>query len=116
LREVPVIVVSIVGSENRGTIFGAADLLNKPVSREELCAVLRRNVRPGLTRALVIDDDPAARNMIGAYLTEEKVEVQTADNGKDGLDRLKTFTADLIILDLMMPVMDGMTFLGTLRR
>jgi PAS domain S-box-containing protein len=116
LFEVPVVVVSIVASENRGTIFGAADLLNKPVSREELCSVLRRNVRPGKSKVLVVDDDADARQIIAEYLADEQAEIQTAADGKEALQRLQTFTPDLIILDLMMPVMDGVTFLDTVRR
>lgn len=115
LREVPVVVVSIAGRENRGTIFGAADLLNKPVSREELCAVLRRNIRPGMRKVLVVDDDPIARRMLAEFLHPEGVEVVTAENGEQALGLLEQPGADLVILDLMMPVMDGMTFLGTVR-
>jgi PAS domain S-box-containing protein len=116
LMDVPVVVVSIVGRENRGTIFGAADLLNKPVSREELCAVLRRNVRPGKSKVLLVDDDESARRVMSEYLSDEQAEIATAGNGQEALDRLTSFTPDLIILDLMMPVMDGMTFLDALRR
>jgi len=116
LFDVPVVVVSIVGSENRGTIFGAADLLNKPVNRDELCTVLRRNVKHGNGKVLVVDDDADARQIVTEYLKDEKVEIQTAVDGEDALRRLEEFTPDLIILDLMMPVMDGMTFLHTIRR
>jgi CheY-like chemotaxis protein/HPt (histidine-containing phosphotransfer) domain-containing protein len=116
LTEVPVVVVSIVGSENRGTIFGAADLLNKPVARDELCSVLRRNVKPGKSKVLVVDDDADARQIITEYLAEESAEIETAVNGQDALHRLESFKPDLIILDLMMPVMDGMTFLDAIRR
>ena len=116
LFDVPVVVVSIVGSENKGTIFGAADLLNKPVSRDELCTVLRRNVKHGNGKVLVVDDDADARQIVSDYLKEENVEIQTAMDGEDALRRLEEFSPDLIILDLMMPVMDGMTFLHTIRR
>jgi PAS domain S-box-containing protein len=116
LFDVPVVVVSIVGSENRGTIFGAADLLNKPVNRDELCSVLRRHVRHEGGKVLVVDDDADARKVVSEYLKDENVEIQTAVDGQDALARLDRFSPDLIILDLMMPVMDGMTFLHTIRR
>ncbi len=116
LRGIPVVVVSIVGRENRGTIFGAADLLSKPVSREELCAVIRRNVKPGRNRVLVVDDDEGARRMIADYLEDEPVEVRTAENGQDALVRMEEAAPDVVVLDLMMPVMDGMGFLGAIRR
>ena len=116
LRDVPVVVVSIVGRENRGTVFGAADLLSKPVTKEDLSDVLRRNLRPGSGRVLVVDDDPAAQRLIMEYLSDEPLQVAVAENGLEAFRRMESFRPDLIILDLMMPVMDGMTFLGTLRR
>jgi len=115
LFNVPVVVVSIVASENRGTIFGAADLLNKPVAKEELCAVLRRNVKSGPSKVLIVDDDANARQIMSEYLSGEQAEIQTAGNGQEALERLQLFTPDLVILDLMMPVMDGMQFLNILR-
>jgi CheY-like chemotaxis protein/HPt (histidine-containing phosphotransfer) domain-containing protein len=116
LHEIPVVVVSIVASENRGTIFGAADLLNKPVSREELCSVLKRNVANGKGRVLVVDDSEDARRIMSDYLADEQAVIETAADGQEALDRLETFAPDLVILDLMMPVMDGMTFLDKIRR
>jgi CheY-like chemotaxis protein len=116
LHEIPVVVVSIVASENRGTIFGAADLLNKPVSREELCSVLRRNVASGKGKVLVVDDSEDARQIMSEYLADEQATIDTAANGQEALRKLETFSPDLVILDLMMPVMDGMTFLDTIRR
>jgi CheY-like chemotaxis protein len=116
LRDIPVVVVSIVGRENKGTVFGAADLLSKPVSREDLAEVLRRNLRPGAARVLVVDDDPAAQRLIMEHLSEQPIQVAVAENGLEAFRRMESFRPDLIILDLMMPVMDGMTFLGTLRR
>jgi PAS domain S-box-containing protein len=114
--DIPVVVVSIVASENRGTIFGAADHLNKPVSREELCAVLRRNVRHGKARVLVVDDSEDARRVMSAFLADEDAVIETAADGQEALSKLPAFKPDLIILDLMMPVMDGMTFLNSIRR
>ncbi|HEX7901895.1 MAG TPA: response regulator [Planctomycetota bacterium] len=116
LRDIPVVVVSIVGRENRGTVFGAADLLSKPVSREDLAEVLRRNLGSGSKRLLVVDDDPSAQRLIMEHLKGEPIVVAVAENGLEAFRRLESFRPDLIILDLMMPVMDGMTFLGTLRR
>ena len=116
LRDIPVVVVSIVGRENRGTIFGAADVLNKPVSKEEICSVIRRNVRPGKNRVLVVDDDEGARQMITAALEGEPVEVRTAENGQDALLKMEEFPPDVVVLDLVMPVMDGMGYLDAIRR
>ncbi len=116
LGRIPAVVVSVVAAENRGTVFGAADVLSKPVSRETLCEVLRRNVVEKPCKVLVVDDDPVARRLIRELLAEQGAEVADAENGREALERLKAFAADLVILDLMMPEMDGVTFLGHLRQ
>ncbi len=119
LGEVPVVVVSIVARENRGTVYGAVDLLDKPVSREALAEMLRRNLtgRRGVrSKALVVDDNDDARRLAAAYLAEEGFLTREAVNGRDALDKLDGFSPDLVILELMMPVMDGMLFLEALRR
>ncbi len=116
LSGVPVVVVSIVARENQGTILGAVDLLDKPVSREALQELLRRNLTSPRGRVLVVDDNADARRIVSDYLADEGFEACEAVNGADALERLQRFDADLIILDLMMPVMDGLTFLDALRR
>ena len=116
LANVPVVVVSIVAHENRGTILGAVDLLDKPVSRDSLHALLRRTLQSRKGRALVVDDHADSRQLVTAYLHEEGFETCEAANGAEALERLERFDADLIILDLMMPVMDGLSFLDALRR
>jgi PAS domain S-box-containing protein len=116
LQAVPVVVVSIVARENRGTVLGAVDLLDKPVSREALHAILRRNLHARRGRALVVDDSADARRLLAASLRQEGFETREAANGAEALERLKHFAADLILLDLLMPEMDGLAFLDALRR
>jgi len=114
LRQIPVVVVSIVARENRGKILGAVDVLEKPLAREELLAVLQRTLSTE-RKLLVVDDDEDARRLIAAFLSDEGYEIRTASNGREALDLLAPFSPDLVILDLMMPVMDGMEFLDTIR-
>jgi len=61
-------------------------------------------------RVLVVDDDPAIREFVGQALEDEGYEVRLAVNGQDALTTLFEWQANLIVLDLMMPTMDGWTF------
>ena len=116
LAHIPVVVVSVVGNENRGHIFGAVDVLQKPVAREDFVAALQRNIRAARPRVLIVDDDADARNILAAYMQDEKeVEIRHAGNGHEALALMENFPPDLILLDLMMPVMDGLAFLDALR-
>jgi CheY-like chemotaxis protein len=115
LRATPVAIVSVIAGENRGHIFGAVDVLQKPVERGELLAVLKRNLLPSKPRLLVVDDDPDARRLLTSWLTSEAGEMRTAATGQEALKVLDSFTPDALLLDLVMPVMDGMTLLSLLR-
>lgn len=117
LREIPVVVVSMAAGEGGGQLLGAVDVLPKPVDRESLLRVLWRNLSPRRgSQVLVVDDDPDARELVGRVLEEEGLEVRYAANGAEGLSEVEVEVPDAILLDLMMPVMDGFTFLDHLRR
>ena len=119
LALIPVIVISSETRFNRATFLGALDFLEKPVATDELLAVIARHL-PAERRArvLVVDDDPDARRIITDTLMEEyPCDVTHAGDGVDALERLQTGAVpDLIVLDLIMPRMDGFTFLAALRR
>jgi CheY-like chemotaxis protein len=109
------VVVSIVAEERRGSILGAVDILEKPVSRDDLLAALRRSLLPVRAKILIVDDEEDARRILLSHLADEPVEVRTAANGREALASLEAFPPDLILLDLIMPVMDGVEFLDVLR-
>lgn len=69
-----------------------------------------------MAKILVIDDEPSIINLVSAYLKPEGYEVYTAADGKAGLKAARAFQPDLIILDLMLPGMDGIELLSRLRR
>lgn len=116
LREIPVVVVSIVAAEGRGRLLGAVDLLTKPVDREDLLRVLWRNlVRNGAGRVLLVEDDVSTRLAVSRYLRAAGLKVRAVANGKEALKAVDEEAPDAVILDLMTPVMDGFTFLDRLR-
>ena len=69
-----------------------------------------------MAKILVIDDEPSIVNLVTAYLKPEGYEVHTAMDGPSGLKAARVFKPDLIILDLMLPGMDGIELLSRLRR
>lgn len=115
LSKIPVIVISMVASENRGLLLGAIDFLDKPIHRDELMAVLQRNLSDSRGRVLMVEDDLDTQQLFAAYLSAEDIEIRLAENGYVALDMLDEFKPDAIILDLMMPVMNGTEFLRRLR-
>jgi signal transduction histidine kinase/CheY-like chemotaxis protein len=115
LMDIPVILMTIVDEKNRGYSLGAADYMVKPVDRERLGAVLRGIVKSAGRRVLVVDDDDIMRRGLLQTLEKEGWKVSEADNGRVGLARLAEAVPDVIVLDLMMPEMDGFEFLDELR-
>src|SRR5512141_1135738 len=69
-----------------------------------------------MTKILVVDDEPSIINLVTAYLKPEGYEVYTATDGNAGLKAARAFKPDLIILDLMLPGIDGIELLSRLRR
>jgi signal transduction histidine kinase/CheY-like chemotaxis protein len=117
LAEIPVVVVSILDDRGIGYALGATDYLTKPIDRDRLLAIVRRYRPDGLAApVLVIDDDPAARDMLRRTLEREGWPVEEAPDGRAGLAQVAARTPALILLDLMMPEMDGFDFLDELRR
>jgi CheY-like chemotaxis protein len=96
-----------------GYALGAADYLTKPVDRDRLVAVLGRYRRD--LPVLVVDDDPEFRGLARRMLEREGYRVIEAENGRTGLDRLAEARPGVILLDLMMPEMDGFEFVTTVR-
>ena len=66
-------------------------------------------------RVLVVDDDPAIRELLVSVLSDDGYQAESARNGRDALEVLERWPADVIVLDLMMPVMDGWTFAARMK-
>jgi signal transduction histidine kinase/CheY-like chemotaxis protein/HAMP domain-containing protein len=117
LRDIPIIMVTILDEENRGYALGAVAYLTKPVSRECLLKALA-SCRPEHTRprVLVIEDDAHTRGWLTRILRENGWEAAEAENGRVALERLPLVDPDIVLLDLMMPEMDGFEFIDEIRR
>jgi signal transduction histidine kinase/CheY-like chemotaxis protein len=113
--DIPVVMVTIVDDKNMGYALGATDYLTKPVDRNRLLAILERYRRAGLS-VLVVDDDPLIRELMRRTLEKEGCLVAEAENGRVALERVRERVPGLILLDLIMPEMDGFAFLLELRR
>ncbi len=116
LSEIPVIMLTIMDEKQMGYALGAADYLTKPIDWERLAAVLQRYqcARPPCP-VLVVEDDPVMREMLRRRLEKEGWTVIEAENGRVALGRMGQSRPDLILLDLMMPEMDGFQFLDEIR-
>jgi signal transduction histidine kinase/CheY-like chemotaxis protein len=115
-RDIPIIVVSILDERGKGFALGAADYLVKPVQREELIAAIKRfsiptKLNSEAVKVLAIDDDPMALELIAGILGPEGYQVIKASNGQEGIELAKTELPELIILDLLMPEIDGFAVL-----
>src|SRR3546814_528431 len=108
LSEIPVILVTVLADRDMGLALGAADYLTKPVDTRQLLKTLRR-VRVGNdgTDVLVVDDDRATRDVLRRTLAREGWRVREAGDGEQGLEQLERARPALVLLDLMMPGMDG---------
>ncbi|RJR42835.1 MAG: PAS domain-containing sensor histidine kinase [Deltaproteobacteria bacterium] len=117
LADIPVVMLTFVDNKNLGYALGASDYLTKPIQRERLLAVLekyRRHPQPG--PVLVVEDDPDTREILRRLLEKEGCQVIAAENGRVALERLAESQPMLILLDLMMPEMDGFQFIDRVRR
>jgi adenylate cyclase len=117
LSDIPVIMVTIVDEENRGYALGAAAYLTKPIDRERLRKALASCRPDGRSpRVLIVEDDAHARGWLSRILREDGWEVAEAENGRVALDRLAVAHPDVIVLDLMMPEMDGFELIDEIHR
>jgi CheY-like chemotaxis protein len=116
LADIPVIMLTIVDDRNLGYSLGAADYLTKPIDRERLASVLLRYRRDSGNTVLVVEDETESREMLVRLLRNDGWAVAEADNGKTAIAQLERRRPGIILLDLMMPEMDGFEFIAELHR
>jgi PAS domain S-box-containing protein len=117
LAATPVILQTILEDRNLGFALGASEYLTKPIDRKKLAAIVKRYVPgPAAGPVLVVEDDAPTRALLGRALSKAGWSVAEAENGRIALERMTETQPALVLLDLMMPEMDGFEFLDALRR
>jgi DNA-binding response OmpR family regulator len=100
-----------------GFALGAADYFTKPIDWQRLATVLHKyRQRATAQTVLIVEDDERTREMLRRTLQKEGWQIREAANGRLGLQELSQGAPGLILLDLMMPEMDGFTFMKELRQ
>jgi signal transduction histidine kinase/DNA-binding response OmpR family regulator len=117
LADIPVIMLTIMDDKGMGYTLGAADYLTKPIDWERLAAILRKYpcAHPPCA-VLIVEDNAAMRAMLRRELEKEGWVVTEAANGREALECVAANRPELILLDLMMPEMDGFAFVEELRQ
>ncbi len=114
---IPVIMLTMVEDKSLGYALGASDYMTKPIDRDRLSAVLGKYRLGGAGETvLVVEDDALIREQVRGVLMAQGCAVVEAANGRVALARLVETQPDLILLDLMMPEMDGFAFTEEVRR
>ena len=116
LADVPVIMLTMLDDRRLGFALGATEYLTKPLDRERLRALVARYRRNGARDVLTVEDDVDTRDLLRRQLEADGWLVAEAENGRAGLEAVSRRVPSLILLDLMMPVMDGCQFAAELRR
>jgi DNA-binding response OmpR family regulator len=117
LTDIPVIMLTMVDNKSMGYALGAADYMTKPINRERLAMVLAKYSKlRGRRPVLVVEDDPDTRTILRTALEKDGWSVQEAENGRVALEKARTGVPGLVLLDLMMPEMDGFAFLEEFRK
>lgn len=117
LAPIPVVMISVTGQQTLGLALGAADYLVKPVANDSLVHTVRRHLGTAAPDQviLVVDDDDTTRTMLRRQLERAGWSVIEAADGLEGISRLDDSAPALVLLDLVMPQMDGFAFLDELR-
>ena len=117
LAHIPVVMVTIVDEKNLGFSLGAVEHLTKPIDWQRLFSLLHRFCDGHFDQSvLIVEDNPQTRELLRRNLANQGWHTLEAENGRIALERLETVLPAVILLDLMMPEMDGFEFLHILRQ
>ncbi|MFC6229015.1 response regulator [Paenibacillus allorhizosphaerae] len=117
LADIPVVIWSMTSDRQLGYTLGASEFVAKPIQRDRLIEVMNKYVPNRADHSvLVIEDDTTTSEMMAKLLEKEGYSVTQAGNGRIALECMKREVPELILLDLMMPEMDGFQFVAELRK
>ena len=115
--DIPVIMITVVDDKNLGFALGAAEYLVKPIDWNRLIAILQKLRRKRVAdQVLIVEDEPDTSEMLRRAVEKQGWHAVVAENGRIGLERVAAQVPGVILLDLMMPEMDGFAFMEELRR
>jgi CheY-like chemotaxis protein len=119
LQQIPVIIISMLDEKNKGFTLGASDFMTKPVNRSKLLDMVQKFTGKKSDSIsgtiLLVEDNEEIRHMMKSTLERVGWDILQAENGRIGLEVMEKQIPELILLDLMMPEVDGFTFLSELR-
>lgn len=117
LKDIPVILISNAGSQNMGFALGAVDYLIKPIDSSNLVSSLQKHLLSStLSHILIVEDDRYNRELLARMVQKEGYRVREATNGKEALQQIAAEQPDLILLDLMMPEMNGFELVAEIQK
>jgi CheY-like chemotaxis protein len=119
-QDIPVVIVSALADQEKGFNLGAMDYLTKPVDRQRLLKSVRRLTGPKDPKGtfpsiLIVDDDKALADLVRIHLLSGGFWATCAYDGREAIEKVREQIPDLIILDILMPEMDGFEVIQALK-
>ena len=116
IKDIPIVIVTIGDYNEMSNEYGAHGFIKKPIEWKSLYGMLMKYKLTPNGNILVVDDDFSTRSLLGKMIKKEGWTVDLAENGKHAFEVLRTKKIELILLDLIMPVMDGFEFLKKIKK
>jgi len=113
--EIPVIIVSVSDDRSTGFALGAVGYVNKPLDRAQLIEEIGKIHHTKPSSVILVDDNETELNQAALWLTREGIQVTAAGSGEQCLDLLESNTPDMMVIDLMMPGMNGFELIKAVR-
>lgn len=115
LKDIPIIISTVMADKDLGFALGVSDFINKPVNPETLFQILQKHAVNKPPLVLIVDDDEEARDYLKRILQKVGWRVNEAKNGLEALESIKHIEPSVILLDLLMPEMDGFEVVSKLQ-